>query len=133
MKVPIERNRAFYFVAFLWIINTVLRFSFGAMSTQKSLLDVEVSYLVNEFIVVMFFILGFLGLITSFGFVTGEQWGVFGVMLTSILTIIFDTWGITIQFTAALGFIVPGITLIFLTPRMYKMEKLGHLNGSEDE
>jgi len=35
-------------------------------------------------------------------------------MLVSIATIAFDIWGLTIQATAAIGFIVPVISIITL-------------------
>jgi len=43
--------------------------------------------------------------------------GFWGVVLVSGETIAFDIWGLTLQFTAALGFIVPVIALVYLALR----------------
>ncbi|MCK4567760.1 MAG: hypothetical protein KAU48_10670 [Candidatus Thorarchaeota archaeon] len=133
MKVPMERTKSFAFVAFLWIINALLRIVFGVMSSQGSLLDNPVPLIIDQILIIVFLILGILGLITTYGFLKLELWGIQGVVIVSLLTIIFDIWGITIQFTAALGFIVPAISLLYLAPRMFKEGILGEQNGSEEE
>lgn len=130
MKVPIEKTKSFVFVALLWIMNALLRIVFGVMSLQGSLLDNPVPLIINQILIVIFLILGF---ITAYGFLKLELWGIQGVVIASLLTIIFDIWGITIQFTAALGFIVPAISLLYLAPRMFKGGILGKRIGSEEE
>jgi len=40
--------------------------------------------------------------------------GINAVIAVSLATIIFDVWGVTIQFTAAMGFVVPIMALVFL-------------------
>ncbi|MGY5872222.1 MAG: hypothetical protein RTV72_08265 [Candidatus Thorarchaeota archaeon] len=131
MKVPIDRTKSFTFVAFLWIINSLLRIVFGVMSTQGSLLDNPVPLVIDQILIVMFLILGILGFITAYGFLKREIWGIQGIVIVSLLTIIFDIWGITIQFTAAMGFIIPAISLLYLAPRMFKGGILGKQNSSE--
>ena len=133
MKVPMERTKSFAFVAFLWIINALLRIVFGVMSSQGSLLDNPVPLIIDQILIIVFLILGILGFITAYGLLKLELWGIQGVVIVSLLTIIFDIWGITIQFTAALGFIVPAISLLYLAPRMFKEGILGAQNGSEEE
>ncbi|MHA1665778.1 MAG: hypothetical protein ACTSW7_00185 [Candidatus Thorarchaeota archaeon] len=133
MKVPMERTKAFSFVAFLWIMNSLLRIVFGAMSTKGSLLDNPVPLVIDQILIVMFLILGILGFITAYGFLKLELWGIQGVVIVSLLTIIFDIWGFTLQFTAAMGFIVPAISLLYLAPRMFKGGILGKQNSSKDE
>ncbi len=133
MSAPLERTKSFVIVSFFWIMNALLRIVFGLMSTQGSLLDEPVPLIINQVIIIMFLILGVLGFITSYGFLKLENWGVKGVVFVSILTILFDVWGITIQFTAALGFIVPSIMLLYLTPRMYKKGVRETVDGSEEE
>ncbi|MGY5879107.1 MAG: hypothetical protein RTV31_02605 [Candidatus Thorarchaeota archaeon] len=133
MKVPIERTKSFVFVALLWIMNALLRIVFGVMSLQGSLLDNPVPLIIDQILIVIFLILGILGFITAYGFLKLELWGIQGVVIVSLLTIIFDIWGITIQFTAALGFIVPAISLLYLAPRMFKGGILGKRIGSEEE
>lgn len=80
--------------------------------TDGSLLDVTVSPIIFQFIIVMFFILGISGFITTIGLWQMTKKGLKGVILVCLATIIFDIWGITIQSSAALGFVVPGIVLI---------------------
>ena len=133
MKVPIERTKSFVFVALLWIMNALLRIVFGVMSLQGSLLDNPVPLIIDQILIVIFLILGILGFITAYGFLKLELWGIQGVVIVSLLTIIFDIWGITIQFTAAMGFIIPAISLLYLAPRMFKGGILGKRIGSEEE
>ena len=115
-----ERSKTFTFVAFVWIMNSVLRIVFGLMSTQGSLLDNPVPLIVEQFLIVAFLSLGLLGFITSYGLLKRTRWGVLGVPAVSLLTIAFDIWGMTLQFTAALGFIAPAIALLYIVPMMFK-------------
>ena len=94
MKAPIQRTKTFAFVAFVWIVNSLLRIIFGLMSTQGSLLDNPVPIITEQIIIVMFLILGILGFVTTYGLVKRELWGLQGVVIVSILTVIFDVWGI---------------------------------------
>lgn len=114
-KISKKRSFSFILIFLLWTLNSYLRIYFGILNiTEGSMLDVTVSPIVFQFIIVMFFILGINGFITTLGLWQMKKWGFNGVILVSIATIIFDIWGITIQFTAALGFFVPGIVLIYL-------------------
>lgn len=114
-KISKKKSFSFISIFFLWIVNSYLRIYFGILNiTEGSMLDVPVSPIVFQIIVVMFFILGVNGFITSLGLWQMKKWGFKGVILVSIATILFDIWGVTIQFTAALGFFVPGIVLIYL-------------------
>jgi hypothetical protein len=40
--------------------------------------------------------------------------GIRAVIFVSVLTIVFDIWGFTIQKTAAIGFFVPFVSLVYL-------------------
>jgi uncharacterized membrane protein (DUF2068 family) len=114
-KISKKRSFSFILIFLLWTLNSYLRINFGILNiTEGSMLDVPVSLIVFQFIIVMFFILGVNGFITSLGLWQMKKWGFKGVILVSIATILFDIWGFTIQFTAALGFFVPGIVLIYL-------------------
>ena len=114
-KISKKRSFSFILIFLLWTLNSYLRIYFGILNiTEGSMLDVSVSPIVFQFIIVMFFILGVNGFITSLGLWQIKKWGFKGVILVSIATILFDIWGFTIQFTAALGFFVPGIVLIYL-------------------
>ncbi|MHA1490884.1 MAG: hypothetical protein ACTSRI_14715 [Promethearchaeota archaeon] len=114
-KISKKRSFSFILIFLLWVLNSYLRIYFGILNiTEGSLLDVTVSPIILQFIIVMFFILGVTGFITTLGLWQMNKWGFKGVILVSITTIIFDIWGVTIQFTAALGFFTPGIVLIYL-------------------
>lgn len=115
------KNRSFKFIMvfLLWVFNSFLRICFGLLTIVDSPLDVEVSPFVLSTIIVMFLFLGITGFITSYGFWKMDEWGIRGVIIVCIITIIFDIWGITIQFTAALGFFTPTITLIYIYLRFY--------------
>lgn len=123
MELPMRKTKGFKLVAFLWIMNSLLRVIFGIISmTEVSLLEQPVSPLVHQFLTAAFLFLGVMGFITSFGLWKRKLWGIQSVIGVSLITIAFDIWGLTIQFTAALGFIVPVIALIFLVPKIRKTE-----------
>jgi len=114
-KILKKRSFSFILIFLLWLLNSYLRIYFGILNiTEGSMLDVTVSPIIIQIIIVMFIILGVSGLITTLGLWQMNKWGFIGVILVSIATIIFDIWGITIQFTAALGFFTPVIVLIYL-------------------
>ena len=101
--------------ALFWVFQSVGRLIFGYLNatTPGGLLDVEVPLLTVQIISLMFFLLGFFGLTAVIGLLKKRRWGVWATITVSILTIIFDIWGLTIQYTAAMGFIVPFISLIY--------------------
>jgi uncharacterized membrane protein (DUF2068 family) len=80
-------------------------------------LDIPIPYTTSLVLFIMFLSLGILGLVAAFGLLTRRKWGFWSIMLVSIATIAFDIWGLTIQATAAIGFIVPVISIITLYPR----------------
>lgn len=111
----IAKDRWYFLVMFLWILNTALRFVFGVMSiTEGNLLDIEVAVIVTQTITVMFIALGILGLAAILGMLLMKSWGFKIALVTSLITIAFDIWGVTLQFTAAMGFIVPAVMLVYL-------------------
>ena len=69
---------------------------------------------------VMFFALGIAGVPATLGFALRKEWGTLAVILVSAATIAFDIWGFTLQPTAALGFVVPAVSLAYvgITDRM---------------
>jgi len=77
-------------------------------------LDVPVSYITSLTMFVMFLFLGASGLVAAYGLGRKQRWGFWGAILVSVATIIFDIWGLTIQYTAAMGFIVPAISILYL-------------------
>lgn len=112
------RSLGFLVILSIWIVNAILRIYFGYLTiTGVQLLDVQISPLVHQSLTAMFLFLGASGVTVSVGFWMRERWGYLGVVIVSILTILFDIWGVTIQFTAAFGFIAPVIVMLYLFPR----------------
>lgn len=110
-----RRAFVFVFVFLAWTANAVLRVYFAYLSmTGVQLLDVQVSQSVTQILSLSFLSLGVAGLFTSVGLWLNMRWGTVGTMLVSVATIVFDVWGLTIQLTAVLGFIVPVIAIVYL-------------------
>ncbi len=106
------RPKGYVFVTFMWVLNAALRVLFGVMSVQQgSLLDNPVSPAVSGFINVMFLVLGTLGFFVLPGWLGRKRWGILGAVVVSLITIGFDIYGVTVQFTAAAGFFVPAMVL----------------------
>ncbi|MGB9718060.1 MAG: hypothetical protein ACPL4E_06415 [Thermoproteota archaeon] len=104
-------------IGFLWLVQSVGRLYFAILGTPGGMgrfLDVPVSYETSLVMFVMFLLLGVLGLIAAIGLFGRRRWGLPATLLVSVATIVFDMWGLTVQFTAAIGFIVPAISIIYL-------------------
>ncbi len=78
------------------------------------MLDVELTGSTMQLLNVMFLLIGVAGLITAFGIYRMKRWGYWGTILVSVVTIIFDIWGLTIQFTAAMGLVIPVAFIAYL-------------------
>ena len=78
------------------------------------LLDVEMAQSAQQIILMIFLIIGVDGFVTALGLWRLKRWGYCGTILLSVATIIFDVWGFTIQFTAAMGIILPVIFIPYL-------------------
>lgn len=110
----------------LWLIQSLGRLSFAILGKPEGMgqfLDVPISYATSLVMFVMFLLLGICGLIAAFGLLMRQKWGFWSTMAVSVATITFDIWGITIQYTAALGFIVPAISIFYLYPKRSKLLK----------
>ncbi len=109
-------KKSMVFVALLWILQSAGRFLFGYLSatTPGGLLDVEVTQATLQIIDTMFLVLGALGLIATAGLLLRRKWGFHATIIASVSTILFDIWGVTIQSSAAMGFVVPAISLVVL-------------------
>ncbi|MFW9944656.1 MAG: hypothetical protein ACFFB7_06630 [Candidatus Sifarchaeia archaeon] len=109
------RNLWFLFVFLAWVANSGFRLCFAYLSmTGTQLLDVHVSQLTVQLLDLMFISLGVGGLIVAAGLWLNTRWGLVGTLAVSVATIVFDVWGLTIQVTAALGFIVPVMAIGYL-------------------
>jgi len=117
-------TKSIIFVALLWTLQSVGRFIFGYLSaiTPGGLLDVEVAQITIQIINTMFFLLGILGCIAVVGLLMRRKWGIWTTVFVSVLTILFDIWGVTIQFTAAMGFVIPVISLLILLAKRSQLQ-----------
>ncbi|MEM3770606.1 MAG: hypothetical protein QXG76_05430 [Candidatus Bathyarchaeia archaeon] len=110
----VKRSKAVVFVGLLWIIQSVGRIFFAAVGTLEGMgrfLDNPISYETSVILFVIFLFLGILGLVTTFGLLAGRKWGFWSTISASVATIAFDIWGLKIQSTAAIGLIVPIISI----------------------
>lgn len=113
--VGIIRPSGLIIITILWALNSLLRILFGEMgATGTQLLDVEVSNSVMDIINIMCLILGAVGLVATVGFWRMKKWGLYGVLVIRFLTILFDAWGCSIQFTASMEFIVPTLAIVYM-------------------
>ncbi|MBX5321640.1 MAG: hypothetical protein QHH12_03115 [Candidatus Bathyarchaeota archaeon] len=118
-----KRGKVVVFVGFLWTVQSVGRLCFAAVGMPEGMgqfLDTPISYATSVTLFVMFLLLGVLGLAAAFGLLARRKWGFWSAMLASVATIAFDIWGLTIQFTAAIGLIVPTISIIIIYMRKRK-------------
>ena len=122
-----KRDKAVVFVGFLWIVQSLGRLCFAVIGTPEGMgqfLDTPISPATSVVLFVMFLLLGVLGLAVVFGLLARWKWGFWGAMLASFATIAFDIWGLTIQFTAAIGLIVPIISIIILYPKKSQLRDI---------
>ena len=99
------------------ILNGVFRLYFAYLGTTpaiKEFLTTPVTVGTMNIINLVFLLLGLGGVVASVGLLRGNEWGTKALILVSIVTILFDVWGYTIQSSAALGFIAPVVTLFLL-------------------
>ncbi len=99
---------------FLQALGRLLFAILGVQGGIDQFLDVPVSDMTSLILHIMFFFLGITGLIAAYGLFKKVTWGVWAVILVSVITILFDIWGFTIQKTAAIGFFVPLVSLGYL-------------------
>ena len=114
MTGSVKRSKAVIFAGLLWMVQSVGRLCFAAVGTPEGMgqfLNNPISYETSAILFMMFLFLGVLGLVAAFGLLAGRKWGFWSTMLASVATIAFDIWGLTIQFTAAIGLIVPIISI----------------------
>jgi len=107
-------------VGFLWLLQSIGRIFFAILGTPTGMgqfLNTPIPNLISLILFIMFLSLGVFGLITAFGLLTRRKWGFWSTMLVSISTILFDLWGLTVQSSAALGFIIPVISILTLYPK----------------
>ena len=122
------KSIVFLFLVLAWVANASLRIFFGYLiASGVQLLDSLVVSNVQITLVATFLFLGLSGLVVSIGLWQQKQWGYTGTMMVILANIVFDIWGMTLQFTAAMGFVAPVLVLIYLTvnkPLFFKNNEL---------
>lgn len=111
-------------ICVLWLIQSIGRLSFAVIGRPEGMgqfLDAPIPYETSLAMFVMFTFLGICGLIAAFSLLIRRKWGFWSTLFASVATIAFDIWGLTVQYTAALGFVVPAISLVYLYPRKSKI------------
>ncbi len=89
-----------------------LAFALAGLGTgMQQFVEVPISALNQAVMEVSFLTLGIIGAVSVMGYATKKGWALKSMALVSIATIAFDIWGMTIQPTAAIGFVVPITTL----------------------
>lgn len=112
-----KRNKGLVLVVLLNFLQAIGRLFFailGILGGIDQFLDVPVSHTTSLILHVMFFFLGITGLAAAYGLWQKRKWGFWAIIFVSVITIIFDIWGFTIQKTAAVGFVVPVVSLGYL-------------------
>lgn len=111
-----KRKSLVFLLLFLaWVGNAIFRILFGYLAASGvQVLDTPVTSSVLNTLVAAFLLLGLTGLFVSIGLWQLKRWGYVGTMLVILATVIFDIWGVTIQYTAIMGFVVPVLVLIYL-------------------
>ena len=95
----------------------VFRLYFAYLGTTPAInefLTVTVSLGTMNFIYAAFLLLGVVNIVTICGLIRRTDWSIKSLIIVSIVTILFDMWGYMIQTSAAIGFIVPAVSLIVL-------------------
>lgn len=117
-----ERPRSITLVSLLSALQSLFRLVFLYLSmTGAELLEVEIANSTQQMINALFLMIGVVGLVTAYGLYLMRSWGYWGTILLSLLIVVFDVWGLTIQYTATLGLILPIIFVIYLLGRRSKL------------
>ncbi len=117
MKPTNRKRKGVIAICVLALIQSVLRFAFPAWILQSGFAPTEkaISTDVQAFILVMFVLIGIAGLVAAYGLFRGTRWGYSGTIALSLVTIVFDIWGIAeVQITAIMGMILPVMFIAYL-------------------
>jgi uncharacterized membrane protein (DUF2068 family) len=114
-RMVFGRSLIFIILFIAWVGNAILRLVFGYLTASGvQLLEFPVAQSTLNVLAVIFLFLGISGLIASFGLWKMKRWGFLGTIMVIFVTIIFDLWGMTIQYTAVMGFVVPVLGLAYI-------------------
>ncbi len=97
----------------------------GLTSGLQQFADVPISTIDSAIMEIGFLGLGIAGAISVLGYASERDWTVKSIVAVNVATVAFDIWGLTIQPSAAIGFIVPILTLgYFLVMRHKNVKEL---------
>ena len=105
------------FIAGLNLAQAGARLTFavaGLAIGMQQFVDAPISSLNQAVLELGFLTLGIIGAISVVGYATKKSWALNSMAVVSVATIAFDIWGIIIQPTAAIGFVIPAITLGYM-------------------
>ena len=111
------RPKGLALVAGLSLLQAVLRLAFAYIGTTEMIhefLTTPVSPATQGFINVVFLLLGLGGFLSAYALWTMKGWGATAAVLICLATLAFDVWGMTIQSSAVIGFILPALILVLL-------------------
>lgn len=125
MTLAQYRPRGVTAISLLSAVQSLLRLVFFYLSvTGEELLEVEIASSARQMIDAMFLLIGVVGLVTAYGLYKMRGWGYWGTILLSLLTIVFDAWGLTMQYTAAMGLVLPIFFVVYLLGRRSKLQEV---------
>jgi len=98
-------------------LQSVLRLYFSYLGFTGGIgefLTAPVSQGTLQFINSIFLVLGIAGFVATLGLLMERRWGLWCALLVLVSTVVFDVWGLKIQSTAAMGVVMPVLSLILL-------------------
>jgi uncharacterized membrane protein (DUF2068 family) len=123
-------------ISVLAIFQAVLRLYFslataGVFGPQlqndvQNMVDVAMTDADWTFMALMFGLIGLIGLVSAFGLLLSAKWGFYGMIAISAVTIVYDVWAmVAIQFTAAMGLVLPVVFIVYLVMRKERLLTAG--------
>ncbi len=114
MRLEIMKGKRWLIlVTLLVLLQSVMRLALTQVDSSQ-LVDMQMTELQAGFIQAMLYGLGIGGIAFAYPFLKGARVGMYGVVGVSLATIAFDIWGMTIQWTAVTGMIVPLLAIAFI-------------------
>jgi hypothetical protein len=117
------RPKGLALVAGLSLLQAILRVEFAYIGTTEMInecLTTPVSSATQQVINVVFLLLGLGGFLSAYGLWSMRGWGLMASALVCLATLAFDVWGMTIQSSAAIGFILTALILVLLYRGRYR-------------
>jgi len=114
MRLEMMKNRRWLIlVTLLILVQSVMRLALTQVDSSQ-LVDMQMTEFQAGFVQVMLYALGIGGIAFAYPFLKGTRVGMYGILGVNLATIAFDIWGMTIQWTAVMGMIVPLVAIAFI-------------------